>query len=62
MLVKGPPDGAKSLPEQMMAQAYWNQSHSNFTENVQDMLAKVFIWNPNFGFFMSLPWDNNLTG
>ena len=45
MLIKGAPDGAKSLPEQMLTQAYWNQSQSNFTENVQDMLSKVFIWN-----------------
>ena len=37
------PDGTKPLPEPMLTRDYWHPSQCNFTENAQDMLAKIFI-------------------
>ena len=39
------PDGTKPLPEPMLTQ---DPSQSNFTENAQDMLAKIIILWLNF--------------
>ena len=40
MVIKAAFGGAKSLPEPMLTQAYYNQSQWDFTENVQNILAK----------------------
>ena len=43
MLIKGDPDGAKSLPEQNVDSSSLESIPENFTENVQAMLTNVFI-------------------
>ena len=63
MLIKGDPDGAKSLPEQNADSSSLESIPENFTENVQAMLTKVFIWNSHFGFFYEpamRQWVNRL--
>ena len=63
MLIKGDPGGAKSLPEQNVDLSSLESIPENFTENVQAMLTKVFIWNSHFGFFYEpamRQWVNRL--
>ena len=37
------PDGTKPLPGPMLTTGYWHPPKCNFTENAQDMLAKIYI-------------------
>ena len=63
MLIKGDPDGAKSLPEQNVDSSSLESIPENVTENVQAMLTQVFIWNSHFGFFYepaTRQWVNRL--
>ena len=62
MLIKGDPDGAKSLPEQNVDSSSLESIPENFTENVQAMLTNFSFEIHILDSFMNLPCDNELTG
>ena len=62
MLIKGDPDGAKSLPEQMLLELI-GINISAISQKICKLCWKKFSFEIHIlDFFMNLPCDNELTG